>query len=287
MGPEALPKFELAGLGWLEARIESVADLISYLTWLLEKAHPRYPGQTVYAFRGQSKAEWPLTPTLLRRLPTNVSEADALVMEDGALQDFMAQAHLHLDAPLLPPASLDHYLVSWWSQMQHHFAPSRLLDWTASPFVAAYFAASEYLNDPGAIWFVHCKRLTNAARKRGGILKGGTNQASYFRGVDHPQIVEPLHPRLRANRMVAQQGLFTVSRNIMTEHSRGILDTLQGPQGAVEEHEFSKLIIPGEIKRELRSRLRYMNLTAASLFPGVDGLGRSVTESVELFETRP
>ena len=87
--------------------------------------------------------------------------------------------------------------------------------------------------------------------------------------------------------MVAQQGLFTVSRNITTEHSKGILDTLQGSQGEIEGHQFSKLTIPGEIKRELRSRLRYMNLTAASLFPGVDGLGRSVTESVELFETRP
>ena len=65
-----------------------------------------------------------------------------------------------------------------------------------------------------------------------------------------------------------------MSRNVIVEHSRGILNTLGQPKGRGGELLFAKLIIPGDIKRELRRQLAFMNLTAITLFPGVDGLGR-------------
>jgi len=37
----------------------------------------------------------------------------------------------------------DEDLVGWWQLMQHYRAPTRLLDWTRSPYVATYFAVIE------------------------------------------------------------------------------------------------------------------------------------------------
>jgi hypothetical protein len=36
--------------------------------------------------------------------------------------------------------------------MQHYKAPTRLLDWSYSPYLAAYFACSSNPNIDGAIW---------------------------------------------------------------------------------------------------------------------------------------
>ena len=42
-----------------------------------------------------------------------------------------------------------------------------------------------------------------------------------------------------------------------------------------------KFIIPKELKSEFLINLKAMNITASSLFPGVDGLGKSVKQFVD------
>jgi len=45
--------------------------------------------------------------------------------------------------------------------MQHHGAPTRLLDWSTSIYVAAYFAVIEQPNADGVIWIVHLDTVRN------------------------------------------------------------------------------------------------------------------------------
>ncbi|MDI6642190.1 MAG: FRG domain-containing protein, partial [Elusimicrobiota bacterium] len=106
-----------------------------------------------YVFRGHSDAEWKLKPTLLRYIEKEgITEDIALGLEANALVEFVSQAHLHL-SPNEFSLTKDNF--SWWTVMQHYGAPTRLLDWTKSIYVAAYFAASNHLEKDGAIWLVH------------------------------------------------------------------------------------------------------------------------------------
>jgi hypothetical protein len=75
--------------------------------------------------------------------------------------------------------------------------------------------------------------------------------------------------------MVAQQGMFSVSTQVLSEHSRLIQQALSNGQYP-DSH--LKIVIPASLKPEIMWRLKMMNVTANSLFPGIDGLGRSCAE---------
>lgn len=77
-------------------------------------------------------------------------------------------------------------------------------------------------------------------------------------------------------RMIAQQGRFSIARSPLTSHGDLIAKHMQH-----HRREFwCKWIVPKETKSEFLRQLRFMNITAAALFPGLDGLGRSVGEAI-------
>lgn len=239
-------------------------------------------------FRGQSDAEWPLRPTLLRMLPSGGSREDALLVEDQAFKAFMKDVQVHStrepDVLLPEPGSS---LLDWWAVMQHYGAPTRLLDWTLSPFVAAYFAVEREPDRAGAVYLFQTYQLTEANRadpahealRQSDFVWDGTATAEGF--------VTPYAPlKYAAPRMLAQQGHFTVCTDVLGDHGEVIAKRMP-PQGERKAPHFYRLIIPADLKPEFRLHLRNMNVAASALFPGVEGLGRSITERVRLHIENP
>src|SRR5207253_4740825 len=112
------------------------------------------PAEPAYLFRGQSDSRWTLEPSLSRIARQVALDEDAArAQERRAMLEFQAQAHQFLDVPALPKKKDD--VLNWWVLMQHYGAVTRLLDWTASPYVAIYFAVLGHPEIPGAAWIIH------------------------------------------------------------------------------------------------------------------------------------
>ncbi len=112
-----------------------------------------------WVFRGQANAEWGLSTTLQRAFKKRGVE-DPLYrahVENSTIGFFKDRSRLHL-----PTTPDEHDLLGWLALMQHYGAPTRLQDWTLSPFVAAYFAYRDEDQETDAmVWAIqayYCRR---------------------------------------------------------------------------------------------------------------------------------
>lgn len=262
---------------WPEIEIESWKQLRSGIDARFADTDPTH---NVNIFRGQANADWSLVPTIIRpRGSYTLSAAELVKLESDLEQKFLGQAHLHLNPWVLEK---EDDVMALWALMQHYGAPTRALDWSASALVALYFAVVEKRKKPGAVWFVHVPALIRTMKR----------QFPDYDPLIEPQVAtltEKLRDpkadaRLQAiqrvhhtDRMIAQQGVFTVCTNVLRDHA-DVIGTMQlhGETG------LEKWIIPARLKSEILANLKSMNITASALFPGIDGLGRSLEELATL-----
>ena len=114
-----------------EIEIRSLGDLINQAT--PPKRDPVSGRRRVnHVYRGVADTKWSLL-TSLDRLGGCEPPHTKAHLEEHILRNFMRYAR-----PFLPQTNSSHWelLVS----AQHHGAPTRLLDWTFSPLIAAHFA---------------------------------------------------------------------------------------------------------------------------------------------------
>jgi len=92
-----------------------------------------------WAFRGLQDADWPLLSSLSRYLQNYVPDKTSWrLREERAFRIFRRKAHNYL-----PDASVLDDDIRCLALMQHHGAPTRMLDFTKSPFVAAFLPWKE------------------------------------------------------------------------------------------------------------------------------------------------
>jgi hypothetical protein len=238
-------------------------------------------------FRGQDNAEWPLRPSLTRLLlDQNVDLTNGLEIEKKALREFQKQAHLA--AEFCRDLRRDDVLT-WWEIMQHYGAPTRLLDWTTSPYIALYYAVENIGNTKvdGALFRFdvgHLNFVTRVRGKDGGPEKFGLQQIEKsLTGKEYEPYLDVIGNPRPTDRMVAQQSSFSVCTELLEDHDK-IADSIvfNGVHGSEAQSIFTKYIIKGSLKPRFLANLEMMNIKASALFPGIDGLGRSVNEMVKI-----
>lgn len=119
----------------------------------------RRPG---WIFRGHKRASYPLQPSIER-----VSACDWAEAEYRILREFQSKARMHMDPIQLPPV---HHKLGWLAIIQHYGAPTRLLDFTYSPYVALYFALrnrEKGESDYAEVWAFDAAALREQARNKG------------------------------------------------------------------------------------------------------------------------
>src|SRR5581483_6509964 len=221
-----------------------------------------------FAFRGCADARDDLT-TGIARLGGEAAARERHLVRN--FRKYAARDAVPADSPW-----------NWLALGQHHGLPTRLLDWTFSPYVALHFATANLarFDRDGAVWlvdYVEVHRrlpapLRDAVAEREGAIVFTTEllgelvpTVGDLGSLDDDDFVLFVEPPSFDERIVNQYALFSLtSRPDLQLH-----DWLgEHPQL------WRKLVIPAELKWEVRDKLDQANVTERVLFPGLDGLSR-------------
>jgi hypothetical protein len=223
-----------------------------------------------HAFRGVSDESYRLETGLMRL------GGPYLQLESHLLRNFKKYAH----RSVVEQDSLWH----WLSVAQHHGLPTRLLDWTYSPLVALHFATWEMEKHDvdGAVWKVDYfrahqllpRRVREVLEREGAqiftveMLSETVASLRDLDGLSSPgggDFVIFFEPPSLDDRIVNQFAYFSVlSRADLTMD-----DWMMLHPGI-----WTKIVIPKELKWEVRDKLDQSNITERVLFPGLDGLSQ-------------
>jgi hypothetical protein len=249
--------------------ISSLADLIAKLT----PAEPdpvtgRYRDSGVY--RGAGNAEWPLL-TSLDTLGGVAPPHSKAALEEHILRNFIRYSRRFFGGPQ----------VSDWEVLiaaQHHGLPTRLLDWTYSPMVAAHFATIE--GEPGAeraVWRLDWKTVHRFFKLPERALLIQDLEGVF--GQDRPftpwalfdprarerQFACMIEPPSLDERIVTQAATFTLCSD-----NRQPLDLFL--EGIGLRSALTRFVIPARDARRLRDQLDLVSVDERRLFPDLDGL---------------
>lgn len=246
----------------------------------LKRHRPRH------AFRGQCRADGVLIPSLMRM------GAHYATIEKLLLNDFRQYAQSNL----WPGNSL----WNWLAVAQHHGLPTRLLDWTYSPYVALHFATSDVGTDlpvtEGAVWCIDYGETNKHVPD-----KLAMKMEEYRKSVFSVSLLDEVVPTLEEfdslqaetfvifmeppsldERIINQVALFSILSSPKA-HRRdepellsmeATLDDMEKRKGNKGPSLYKKIIIPAELKWEIRDKMDQANITERVLFPGLDGLSR-------------
>ena len=110
-----------------------------------------------FVYRGQKDCSWGLKPSLARIWDCF---SNAKENEIGSINVFMRRSTTLLCPNIYGELTRHNNILQWWAQMRHHGAPTRILDWARSPFVAAYFACESGCKS-GAVWCLNRTKFCN------------------------------------------------------------------------------------------------------------------------------
>lgn len=239
-----------------------------------------------FIFRGHADSSWKLESTLERVLGMKWSNDIARTYEDYYLNLFKSKYHIYNGSEHEPKTKL-----AWLSIMQHYGVPTRLIDFSESPYVALYFALEAYnpiLNNDLAIYAIDynavmdgsleyiSRRDSNFKKTRHEII--GKQDDLFDDVVDRFSyevvwITEPLELNARIDR---QAGTFLISG----DKEKRIEDLLSCDM--YKNVQMTKYIIPSSMYENIYALLRKMNINAKTIYGDLGGLAKSIKMDMQV-----
>lgn len=293
MDPPTFDNWLVHGWGIQVDTPHQLLRIISHIAMLAQ--------ERTYAWRGQNDSSWDFSSSLFRKIRAegvDVTEACIRKQELGILEEARRWG---LGRDLGPSATDMHML----SILQHHGVPTRLIDVTANPMTALWFATEEHRPDnegnvrrsPGALFAVDVTKTEwhetfeygtpptwgTVSDTLGGLYEEALSNSSSARQMFR------VFPALPDERMKAQEGFFIASAVPKQHTAPGVLGlnpigpapgaerlakllSTEKGKGRPANLPFCAIVIPAAVKDRLRDPLkRTYNRRRRVLFPDVDG----------------
>lgn len=265
-----------------------------------------------YVFRGQANSQWNLKSSIERKsddFGRTSGVAGFNTEEKWMLHEFKRKFHLYSNTVIDINDKFE-----WLAVMQHYGAPTRLLDFTQSIYIAAYFAIIDSYSE-SSIWGVNQIFLRDnllekykLPYKKRVALKDEINvhhinyantfiASEYSENFGEIATIIPLDSKACSERLARQQGYFLMPTSPKVTFEKNLelaFDKNDSEFKKISFDEFKKITnkkldesnigvfkinIPIEIKRDLIRMLKEMNITSELLFPGLEGLAKSLFQS--------
>jgi hypothetical protein len=255
-----------------EIRVETLGQLVDEIT-------PREPdpvtGRRRYSgiFHGSTDASYPLL-TSLDRLGGVTPPHTKADLEEHILRSFVRYSRPYLTNE--PHSEWELLVVA-----QHHRVPTRLLDWSYSPLVAAHFATgSRHGECDRAVWALDWHQLHRAfgfselallIDELGAVRNGpGATPWDLFReSGGRREFACMIDPPSISPRIVAQAGVFTLA----SDKSRSF-DAFLEEHGLGEA--LTRYVIPADLVSFFREQLDLVGMDERRIFPDLHGVAEEL-----------
>ncbi|MCJ7777388.1 MAG: FRG domain-containing protein [Sedimentisphaerales bacterium] len=247
----------------------------------------------VWIFRGQksfvddSKGLYKLSTTLERSiLDYGKDPKMATKIEMGLFRRFKRQSEV-----LLRQFPQPGNYMEWFALMQNYGAPTRLLDWTYSFFVGLYFAVEDMSHHTDCeLWAIDLKYLTKTIRR---IFPRKTDRrcaeddpnAQVYKNFEYmfvrnpKRYVCPMNPYKFNDRLIIQQGVSLCPGDITKPFAENLGSHFSKQVDLDNNLKVLKINKSNEeLRKEILQILYRMNISKATLFPGLDGFAKSLRE---------
>ena len=234
-----------------------------------------------WIFRGQSDYSWDLESSIDRAsLEVSIDNKKQL-FEKFCIYDFRRNPHLYSNKDSI------HSDFQILSLLQHYGSPTRLLDFSLSQYIAAYFAAINS-NDDSSIYAINYSELLSSTMHLFRLnydnespeivkLRNGASisEDDLFKNIvlntNQRKFVELVQPYFKFDRIIKQSGLFLCQGDINVNFETNLEANYQILQNIKDNKPYYKLKVNKEWKKEIIRDLERMNISSSTLFPGIEG----------------
>ncbi len=227
------------------------------MSWLEFKNHIASISKSNFIFRGQNMP-WSLCTSFHRRGRYRISE---FIRRDvRQLHQRLSAITSHFFDLTVPDQN-----GAFFNLLQHHGYPTPLLDWSHSPYVASFFAFRDW-------------PVGYAGKEKVRIYM--FNNDSWQKYFSQIQNLDPPFPHLSVMEFIAIDNPRLIPQQAVTT-----VTNLHDIEAYVLERQIEKgrifleaIDIPASERDTAMLDLRFMGITAGSMFPGVDGVCEELRE---------
>jgi hypothetical protein len=238
-------------------------------------------------FRGHSRTYNQLTPGIFREEHNTPMHT---IFKPYLEQDIVNQFRRYAPSIISSVPEPDDYLT-WLFWIQHYGLPTRLLDWSESILVAAFFSVIDHPEEDGELWSLHPDFL-NILSGFYGLAFTSNSKVKYMvhepfsdnttilleeLGLEiAPEYPIAFIPPQIFPRMNAQHSVFTI-------HPKPTKAEFFIENAIEDEKLLARYIIPKELKLKFEENLTYLGINHRTLFPDLEGLAKSFKRDSRYF----